>query len=176
MKQSKVLIAALIAMSPAALFAADPATASPGQGQGDWFKGLDTNGDGAISQEEAQAAGARHLLRSFDKIDRNHDGMITLEELHEARMARRAEMEAKFAARWKAADTNGDGTLSREEAQAAMPMLAQHFDAIDSNKDGQISVEELKAAHQRLGKRMPHRHPNEGAPSDPTQSQEPQQS
>ena len=54
--------------------------------------------------------------------------------------------------RLRAADTNGDGLISRAEA-AALPRLAQHFDAIDANRDGQVSPEELRAAHgQRGGK------------------------
>jgi hypothetical protein len=46
-----------------------------------------------------------------------------------------------------AADTNGDGLISRQEA-AALPMLAKNFDAIDANHDGQLSKDELKAYFQ----------------------------
>lgn len=49
--------------------------------------------------------------------------------------------------RLKAADTNHDGLISREEAKA-LPRIAEQFDAIDANKDGQISTEELRAFHQ----------------------------
>jgi len=47
----------------------------------------------------------------------------------------------------RAADTNGDGMISRDEAKA-FPRLAQHFDQIDADKNGLISPEEMKAAHQ----------------------------
>ncbi len=47
-----------------------------------------------------------------------------------------------------AADTNGDGKLSREEAQA-MPHIAKHFDAIDLNHDGYIAPDEMRAARER---------------------------
>jgi Ca2+-binding EF-hand superfamily protein len=43
-----------------------------------------------------------------------------------------------------AADTTGDGLISRQEA-AALPRLLKNFDAIDTNHDGQLSKEELKA-------------------------------
>lgn len=52
-------------------------------------------------------------------------------------------------ARLKAADTNGDGLISKAEAQAALPRLYAHFDQIDTNHDGQISPEELRAAHEQ---------------------------
>jgi len=51
--------------------------------------------------------------------------------------------------RFKAADTNGDGKLSRSEAQA-MPWVAKHFDEIDTNHDGYITREELRAARERM--------------------------
>ncbi|HET6264071.1 MAG TPA: hypothetical protein VFD95_04390 [Usitatibacter sp.] len=49
--------------------------------------------------------------------------------------------------RLKAADTNGDGLISRAEA-AALPRLAERFDAIDANRDGQVSRDEMRAFHQ----------------------------
>ena len=49
--------------------------------------------------------------------------------------------------RLKAADTNGDGMISKSEA-AALPRLAAHFDAIDANHDGQVTFDELQAYHQ----------------------------
>jgi Ca2+-binding EF-hand superfamily protein len=56
-----------------------------------------------------------------------------------------AEMQKRFAA----ADKNGDGRLSREEAQAGMPMVYKHFDAIDKNKQGSVSLADIAAfAHE----------------------------
>jgi len=120
---------------------------SPPHGEG-LFKRWDTNGDGVISRDEAQAAGAEHIAKMFDKLDLNKDGMITQDELRQAHQERLAAMKERFEAQFKAADKNGDGTLSKEEA-AALPMIAKHFDEIDANHDGQVSLDELRAHHRR---------------------------
>jgi Ca2+-binding EF-hand superfamily protein len=41
-------------------------------------------------------------------------------------------------------DANGDGVVSRDEAQA-FPRLAAEFDSVDSNKDGQLDKAEMTA-------------------------------
>jgi hypothetical protein len=51
--------------------------------------------------------------------------------------------------RIKAADTNGDGLISRDEAQA-LPMLAKHFNEIDTDGNGQLSPDELRAFHEKM--------------------------
>lgn len=48
------------------------------------------------------------------------------------------------AARFAQADKNGDGQLSLEEVQVAMPRLADGFDKADSNHDAQLSRDELR--------------------------------
>jgi Ca2+-binding EF-hand superfamily protein len=60
------------------------------------------------------------------------------EKCHEA-------MQQKANAWWKKVDTDGDGTISRAEAQANAPRLAADFDKVDTNKDGKITREELEA-------------------------------
>ena len=47
--------------------------------------------------------------------------------------------------RFQSADSNKDGSLSKDEATAGMPRLAQRFDAIDSNKDGKLTADEFQA-------------------------------
>ena len=54
---------------------------------------------------------------------------------------------AKFEERFRAADKDGDGALTREEAQAAgLARIVDHFDRIDINKDGKITIDELRDA------------------------------
>lgn len=63
--------------------------------------------------------------------------------------AAKGERAHKMHERLKAADKNGDGKISREEANASLPKLARHFDEIDTNKDGQITREEMRAFREK---------------------------
>jgi hypothetical protein len=54
--------------------------------------------------------------------------------------------EAAWQAEWDAGDTDGDGKLSRKEAVAGNPRVAEIFDDLDTDSDGFISPEEDKAA------------------------------
>lgn len=58
-----------------------------------------------------------------------------------------AHMRAAAVERMKAADTNGDGLISRAEA-GTLPRLAKRFDRIDANQDGQLGADELLAFHE----------------------------
>ena len=70
----------------------------------------------------------------------------------------RQERQARAAEHFRKSDADGNGALSRTEAEKNMPRLARHFDAIDANKDGQLSREELSAAHKaRQGAKGPAR-------------------
>ncbi|MHA6894370.1 EF-hand domain-containing protein [Ralstonia pseudosolanacearum] len=133
------------ASAPAAAAPAPSATAPNHHGSG--FKKLDTNGDGMVSRDEAK--GHRWLEDHFDEIDTNHDGQISKDELaawhktHAGEM--RGKMQARLDAKFKAADKNGDGALTREEMQAGLPKLAKHFDEIDANHDGKVTEDEIRA-------------------------------
>ncbi len=75
---------------------------------------------------------------------------------------------ARAAERFKRADSDGNGTLSRAEAEKGAPRFAKHFDAIDANRDGQVSPAEIAAwrnthaaqAHGKPGERMAHARAN----------------
>lgn len=60
----------------------------------------------------------------------------------------RQEHQAHADAHFKKTDADGNGSLSRAEAEKGMPRLARHFDVIDANKDGQLSREEMSAARK----------------------------
>jgi Ca2+-binding EF-hand superfamily protein len=104
----------------------------------------DKDGDGRVSRAEATAAATERTNEWFDKLDLDKDGYVTQEETRQARDNRRGEMRAMADEHFKAADTNADGSLSLDEAQANMPMLAERFTKLDKDKNGLLSREELK--------------------------------
>ncbi len=68
----------------------------------------------------------------------------------------RKERMARFEQRFKSADADGNGLISRAEASKGMPRLVRRFEQVDANKDGQISREEMVAARKALhGHRQP---------------------
>jgi Ca2+-binding EF-hand superfamily protein len=111
----------------------------------------------------------------FDKLDTNHDGMISRQEfiaarpeVHERRMMvfrDRAEgergirgaafmegahmrgMHAFGGHVFEMADKNRDGQVSLQEAEAA---ALAYFDKADLNHDGKVTPEERGQAHQRM--------------------------
>jgi Ca2+-binding EF-hand superfamily protein len=62
---------------------------------------------------------------------------------------RGARMEGHF----RKADTNNDGSLTREEARA-MPRVAKNFDAIDADKSGTVTLAEVQATMKKMAKEM----------------------
>ncbi len=108
---------------------APAATAPSGMGSGAPMMG---SGAGMGPAETA-------LLRHFDEMDANKDGLLSKAEITSYFDNLRARIEAKL----RAADTNGDQQLSREEAQAALPLVYALFDFLDADRSGQVTKEEL---------------------------------
>jgi len=139
------------------------------------FDRLDKNGDGKISKDELEAAPER-IREMIARADANHDGVITKEEFLAAgpgRFGKGKKGEGKGeppkgepgkgpppgeggkkdrgmpdpARIMKRLDKNGDGKISKDEAQG---LLANFFDRIDSNNDGFITEAELRASQQKM--------------------------
>lgn len=108
------------------------------------FQRFDQDGSGSVSLEEAKSH--PRLAKDFDTVDANKDGQVTEAEYHEHAQQHRKQYHAKakteMKARWDKADANGDGALSRDEAQVS-PRMAKKFDVIDADKNGQISQQEI---------------------------------
>ena len=104
------------------------------------FARLDANASGGISVDEAVGP----LVGHFDQIDTDGNGEITGAELKASR-AKRFERGIKMSERIKAADADGNGTISNDEAnEAGLDKLIEHFGKIDSDGDGEITKQELK--------------------------------
>ena len=60
--------------------------------------------------------------------------------------ALQAQVDAKLRGRFEAADTSGQGHISRAQAEAAgLGFVARHFDAIDSGGHGSVSWAQVQA-------------------------------
>ena len=102
---------------------------------------LDTDGDGVLSTAEMSAAPV-----SLAKLDRNHDGMLSEDELRPAGGrgggGPRGNPEEMYKRLLEENDANGDGKLAVTELPERM---RQFLGSADTNKDGFISKEEMTA-------------------------------
>lgn len=113
------------------------------------FKKADTDGNGSLTREEAKAL--PRVAKTFDAIDGDKSGSVTLDEIHAAMKEKGKEKRERAGEGFKAADKNGDGMLDKEEAKA-MPRVAKNFDAIDADKSGTVTgkeIQEYMKAHKQ---------------------------
>jgi hypothetical protein len=61
-----------------------------------------------------------------------------------ARVERVERMMAQVQSRFAAANTTHDGKLTRAQAQAGMPRVAQHFDEIDTQHAGFVTLAQIE--------------------------------
>lgn len=109
-----------------------------------YFDRIDTNHDGVITQAEYVAAATAR----FNKADTNGSGEITAQQI--ASSPRMVKREQRFAAREvKHMDTNGDGVVSQDEYIAA---AKARFAKLDKNGDGYIEADEVPAHRWAHGK------------------------
>lgn len=86
-------------------------------------------------------------------------GLLALGTAAQAQAPNAARMEkarTELQKRFDAADTNKDGKLTREEAQAKMPKVYKNFDAIDAGHAGTISLADIETfVVSKKGSRKP---------------------
>ncbi|HEY7747828.1 MAG TPA: hypothetical protein VH933_04050 [Aestuariivirgaceae bacterium] len=105
----------------------------------DMLAGIDTNSDGALSQEEINTAvGARYTT-----FDANKDGQLSLEEFQTLW----ADLTRPLAIRaFQFLDPNGDAVVARSEVDQRFSSLVAR---LDQNNDGKLSHEDRQ--HGRGG-------------------------
>ena len=108
---------------------------------------MDVNNDGFVTREEAKDYPM--LSAQFDAADANKDGKLDTAEMDAHRNVMRAGGRAKAQERWKAADTDGDGAISRKEAEASMPGIAERFKKFDVDGNGKIERNEMHQFRMR---------------------------
>jgi Ca2+-binding EF-hand superfamily protein len=93
--------------------------------------------------------GEAFVLRHFDDIDADKNGQLSKAEITAWVEKAREQVRARIEAQFRAADTNGDGQLSRDEARSGAPHLYEHFEFVDANGDGQVTAAELAQLSDR---------------------------
>jgi len=182
-----LLLASVFAFSAAGLASAQPAPGPQGpppmqmhqmhHGQrgdgmmgfaaGEAFARADTNNDGKVTREEANA----WLAARFAEIDANKDGGLTLEEIRTFYIARRGEgrgppegmrerMETHQAARFRFVDADLDGKITLPELRV---MADAMFRSMDADSDGALTRAEVQRRGRR-GDGPRHQMPGQPAP------------
>ncbi len=126
------------------------------------FAAADADRNGALSRAEVERSLPR-LAPRFDALDGNRDGNLSPQELRARAGDRRGGAgEGGFAEHFRRADADGDGALTRTEAEQALPRLGAKFDRIDADRDERLTPDELRryfdarrAARGKPGTRTP---------------------
>ena len=141
---------------------AAPAVAQDGDSgggkRGDVFDRMDKNGDGKISQDEAEA----NAMSRFKEIDANGDGVVNDKDIDARVDAMKEEnpdvpdqrfqrQKQVLKAQFKRLDENGDGELSADEYKQSA--LSRH-ENLDQNGDGTVTKEEIKKVRQQMKKQI----------------------
>ena len=107
---------------------------------GDRMKAADTDGDGAISQEEFQAKRAE----KFNEFNTDGAG-LTYEQFTAMMEAQKQERkESRQQRMFNHLDANGDGVIDEAEFAAKAD---KRFSMLDTDGDGLVSMDEIKAKH-----------------------------
>jgi Ca2+-binding EF-hand superfamily protein len=141
------------------VLAAAPLVVAAQQGR---FAAADADRNGVLSRAEVERSLPR-LAPRFDRLDRNRDGNLSPDELRARTGAGGGGAgEGGFAEHFRRADADGDGALTRAEAEQALPRLGAKFDRIDADHDARLTPDELRryfdarrAARGKPGEKTP---------------------
>lgn len=121
------------------------ATSAFAKGPRATFEELDIDGDGQVTLIEIN----EHRMQRFTSADSNGDGQLSVEEMQAAAQARSNERVTKMFERH---DANADGFLSEEELPKPRG-ASKMFERIDADGNGSISEQEFADAQDRVGRK-----------------------
>lgn len=98
------------------------------------FETADLDDSGSLTRDEAVKGGYSSGI--FDTVDRDGDQIVTVAEIGTYLVDRTRE--------WAAADRDGDGSISRDEAESA-PQVKSVFSSADRDGDGILRKQEHEA-------------------------------
>jgi Ca2+-binding EF-hand superfamily protein len=135
----------LSAMLSAVASAQTPVVAPLDPALEETFRRADLDTDGALSRNEAiRAKLSLSEKKTFDSIDQDRNGLVTLLEMGEALQARIRGWSSDL----ESADRDGDGELSEAEAETTSAM-SQIFQRADENRDGKLNRAEYESFSRR---------------------------
>lgn len=114
------------------------------------FDSIDADKDGQITQAEMEAmAQAR-----FTEADADADGFLSMEEMEAAGLER---MKKHMASMMERMDADGDGKIAMNEMKPRHDP-SERFGRLDTNGDGSISKEEFEEMRGMRGRHGAHKH------------------
>jgi Ca2+-binding EF-hand superfamily protein len=148
-RRQMLLIVVLVGLGAMAAAAARAGEVGSGRLMERLLQKMDTDGDGALSSAEGEAAAEK----MFDRRDANADGVLTAAEFtadkdnRQLSAERQQKLDAYRAKRFAAMDKDGNGQVSAAEYFAA---AQQRFTAADANGDGRVTKDELRSLRDAL--------------------------
>ena len=146
MKKAVILAGLIVATVGSGLAYADMRSGRGGPQQMPSFEELDLNGDGFVTMEELES----QKTERFSETDLNGDGVLSVDEIAENIRAGAEERAQRMIER---GDENGDGVISVDELPDRGNMAERLFDRVDQDGDGMVSAEEFEAALQHMQER-----------------------
>src|SRR5204862_545083 len=109
------------------------------------------DGGGDPLQDLQGGAGQQHR-RDPGHLDAAALALSTSAVFAQDRAAKAEKAKEKIEEKFKAADTNHDGKLSKDEAKGGMPKVYDHFDEIDTGKTGFVTLQQVEAEVAKMAK------------------------